>query len=113
MRALVGFRLLALALLPAASANSQLADAVTNPRLGDTAAIAEGRRFYRTRCVICHGKQGGRGPNLFATTLSDEQFLETAINGRKGTLMPAFGTRMSPDEVWAIHAYIRSTDHYE
>ena len=55
---------------------------------------------------------GGRGPNLFATKLSDEQFLETVINGRKGTQMPAFGLRLSPDEVWQVHAFVKSTDHY-
>jgi mono/diheme cytochrome c family protein len=26
--------------------------------------------------------------------------------------MPAFGLRLSPDEVWQIHAFIKSTDHY-
>jgi mono/diheme cytochrome c family protein len=56
-------------------------------------------------------EKGGRGPNLFASSLSDEQFLEIAINGRR--TMPAFGTLMSPDEVWAVHAYVKSTDYYE
>jgi len=26
--------------------------------------------------------------------------------------MPAFGLRLSSDEVWQIHAFIESTDHY-
>jgi len=26
--------------------------------------------------------------------------------------MPAFGLRLSPDDVWQIHAFIESTDHY-
>lgn len=82
-----------------------------NPRLGEAEAVSEGRRLYRTRCVICHGREGGRGPNLFATQLDDEAFLTTVIQGR-GT-MPSLGLRMSPDEVWAVHAYVRSTDHYE
>jgi mono/diheme cytochrome c family protein len=38
--------------------------------------------------------------------------LETVIQGRKGTQMPAFGLRLSLDEVWQIHAFIKSTDHY-
>ena len=37
----------------------------------------------------------------------------TVINGRKGASMPAFGLQMSPDEVWEVNAYVRSTDHYE
>jgi mono/diheme cytochrome c family protein len=39
-------------------------------------------------------------------------FLETVPHGRKRTQMPAFGLRLSPDEVWQIHAFIESTDHY-
>ena len=84
---------------------------IVNPRLGDAAAQAEGLRFYRTRCYVCHLHEGGRGPNLFGTRLSDEQFLDTVINGRD--TMPAFGLRMSPDQVWAVHAYVKSTDRYE
>jgi mono/diheme cytochrome c family protein len=84
-----------------------------NPVLGDPAAVAAGRKTYRQRCYICHLSQGGRGPNLFESRLSDEKFLMTVINGRKGATMPAFGLQMSPDEVWQVHAYVHSTDHYE
>ena len=87
-------------------------DAVTDPFLGQPDAIAAGRDTYRAKCYICHFSNGGRGPNLFAIKLTDEQFLETVINGRKGTQMPAFGLRLSPDEVWQVHAFIKSTDHY-
>jgi mono/diheme cytochrome c family protein len=101
-----------LAAVALAAAPSALAEeAVTNPFLGKPEAIKEGRATYRGRCYICHLEKGGRGPNLFASSLSDEQFLEIAINGRR--TMPAFGTLMSPDEVWAVHAYVKSTDHYE
>ncbi len=88
------------------------AEAMTNPVLGQSAAIAAGRDIYRSKCYICHHSAGARGPNIFATRLSDEQFLETVINGRKGTQMPAFGERLSPDEVWQVHAFVKSTDHY-
>ena len=67
---------------------------------------------YRAKCLVCHQSAGARGSNLFATKLTDEQFLETVINGRKGTQMPAFGERLSPDEVWQVHAFVKSTDHY-
>ena len=97
----------ALALPAPARAEEPLA----NPMIGDSTAIARGRVIYRQRCVICHGSAGGRGPNLFATRLGDQSFLETVINGR-GT-MPAMGLRLSPDDVWQVHAYVRSTDHYE
>jgi mono/diheme cytochrome c family protein len=87
-------------------------EALPDPFLGQPDAISAGRDTYRAKCYICHFSNGGRGPNLFATKLTDEQFLETVINGRKGTQMPAFGLRLSPDEVWQVHAFIKSTDHY-
>lgn len=96
----------------APQADGAAGEALVNSVLGDPVAIAEGRRLYGTRCVLCHGSAGGRGPNLFASSLSDEQFLETVISGRKGTQMPAFGFRMSSDEAWQIYAFVKSTDHY-
>jgi mono/diheme cytochrome c family protein len=89
------------------------AEPLTNPVLGDPEAQKEGRTIYRRRCYVCHLSEGGRGPNLFATKLGDEAFMMTVINGRKGTQMPAFGLQIGPDEVWKVHAYVKSTDHYE
>jgi mono/diheme cytochrome c family protein len=83
-------------------------ETVTDPFLGQTEAIEEGEQIYKGKCIICHGKAGGRGPNLFATKLTDEQFLDTVINGRKGSLMPVFGLRLSPDDVWKIHAFVKA-----
>src|SRR5437879_3090053 len=83
-------------------------EAMTDPFLGQPEAIAEGDQIYRSKCVICHGRAGGRGPNLFANGLTDEQFMEVVINGRKGTMMPAWGFRLSPDEVWKVHAFVKS-----
>jgi mono/diheme cytochrome c family protein len=79
--------------------------------LGQKDAIEQGRKIYRSRCYICHLSNGGRGPNLFQSKLSDYKFLETATNGRR--TMPAFGTILMPDEIWAVHAYVKSADHYE
>ena len=87
-------------------------DELKDPFLGQADAIAAGRVTYAGKCYVCHHSTGARGPNLFATKLSDQRFLETVIQGRSGTQMPAFGLRLSPDEVWQIHAFIKSTDHY-
>ena len=81
---------------------------LTDPFLGQPDAIAEGDDLYHSKCIGCHGLKGGRGPNLFATKLTDDQFLEVVINGRQGTLMPAWGFRLSPDDVWKIHAFLRA-----
>jgi cytochrome c oxidase subunit II len=100
--------LVALPLLGAALAEEGL----TNPFLGKPEAISAGRDVYQRKCLVCHQSAGARGPNLFATKLSDQRFLETVIKGRKGTQMPAFGARLSIDEVWQVHAFVKSTDHY-
>ena len=68
-------------------------DELKDPFLGQEDAIAAGRVTYAGKCYVCHHSSGARGPNLFATKLSDQRFLETVIQGRKGTQMPAFGLR--------------------
>ncbi len=108
-----GRLLLALVALSCLVAHGGRADeGLTDPYLGQPEAIDEGLQIYRSKCYVCHHSSGARGPNLFKTRLSDEQFLETVINGRKGTQMPAFGLRLSPDEVLKVHAYVKSRDHY-
>ena len=97
-------------LSPLEVANAE--EGLSNPFLGHPDAISAGRDIYRSKCLVCHQSAGARGPNIFNTKLSDEQFLETVIKGRKGTQMPAFGLRLSPDEVWQVHAFVKSTDHY-
>jgi mono/diheme cytochrome c family protein len=85
---------------------------LNNPVLGQAEAIVAGRDIYRAKCLVCHQSAGARGPNLFATRLSDQQFIVVVMNGRKGTQMPSFGLRLSPEEVWQVHAFVKSTDHY-
>lgn len=94
------------------SSQESAREELINPFLGDEAAIKAGRRIYRSKCIICHQQTGGRAKNLFKSKLTDEQFLEIVINGREGTLMPAFGYRMSPDDVWKVHAFVKSTENY-
>jgi len=104
--------LLGATLAPLLTSAGRAEDAVTDPLLGQPDAIAAGHDTYGGKCYICHHSAGGRGPNLFATKLTDEQFLKTVTNGRKGTQMPAFGKRLTEDEIWQLHAFIKSTDHY-
>jgi mono/diheme cytochrome c family protein len=84
---------------------------VENPFLGKSDAIAEGRMIYRSRCYICHLSSGGKGPNLFKSTISPERFVEVVATGR--STMPALGGLMTLDEIWKVHAYIKSTEHHE
>jgi mono/diheme cytochrome c family protein len=83
-----------------------------DPYLAKPDAIKAGRAIYGSKCYICHHSAGARGPNLFASKLTEEQFLQTVTNGRQNTQMPAFGGLLSTDEIWQLHAFIKSTDHY-
>jgi len=109
-RFLIRLAALLFTLSPLALANAE--EGLTNPVLGQPGAISAGRDIYRSKCLVCHHSAGARGPNIFATKLSDHQFVETVINGRKGTQMPGFGHRLSLEEVWQVHAFVKSTDHY-
>lgn len=102
--------LLTLATL-APPADAQEDGELTNPYLGDPAAIEEGERIFRSRCTGCHWSPL-RAPVLFQTELSDEQFLETVISGRDGRRgnMPPFGYVLSPDDVWKVHAFVMARD---
>jgi mono/diheme cytochrome c family protein len=91
--------------LPAPAGNDQ----ARNPYLGQPAAIDDGERIYRSRCIGCHFRSGGRGPNIFRPKLSERQFLEIVINGGK-TGMPAWGSVLSADEIWRVHAFLMSRD---
>jgi len=84
-------------------------DTVTDPYLGQPAAIDAGEQIYREHCIICHGRAGGRGPDLFAVTLTDEEFLDTVLHGRPGTVMPAFSTTLSRDDIWKVRAFVKAT----
>jgi mono/diheme cytochrome c family protein len=112
MRARLIFAAVALlfSLSPPGAAHAE--EGLTNPFLGKPEAISAGRDVYQRKCLVSHQSAGARGPNLFATKLGDQRFLETVIKGRKGTQMPAFGARLSIDEVWEVHAFVKSTDHY-
>ena len=84
--------------------------AITNPYLGQQEAIAAGEQIYRGRWVGCHKGGGGVGPNMFTTKLRPNQFIETVMNGRQGTSMPAFGQLLARDEIWQVHAFVVSRD---
>lgn len=92
------------------------AAAVPAARAEDAAApelVDAGRKVYRGKCIICHGRQGGRGPNLFGTELPDGDFAKVVLEGRKGTQMPAFRTSLGEADVAAVHAFVKSTDHFQ
>ena len=76
-------------------------------------AVARGERLYRARCVGCHQSGGASGPNLFRTTLDRGRFAEGVAQGVAGTLMPAFGSLLSKEEIEDIYAFVLSRDRLE
>ncbi|MDP2312667.1 MAG: cytochrome c [Pseudomonadota bacterium] len=95
------------------------ADAKTNPKKGDAAAIAAGKAQYDAKCVACHGATGlGDGvagsalpqkPSNFhwkerwdATTEGTKHWI--LLNGIQGTGMAPLG--LTEDQAWEVMAYI-------
>lgn len=113
----LGVRIVCLMLLCSGTgvllAGQQAAERQENPLAGQQAAIAAGRRLYEQTCQSCHGGdgRGGRGPALatgvFRRGGEDGQLFRTIRNGIAGTGMPPF-SRLSPDQVWQLIAYLRS-----
>ena len=56
---------------------------------------------------------GGKGPNLFRTTQDTSRFFEAVAAGTEGTTMPAFGSLLTPEQIWKIHAFLVSRDRLE
>jgi mono/diheme cytochrome c family protein len=87
---------------------------VKNPFEGDAQAIQEGFTLFQGLCVRCHGPgaRGYSGPDLtddyWLWGSKDADLFVTISAGRPGTLMSAFGERVTAIEIWKLIAYIRS-----
>ena len=84
--------------------------------------VTLGEEVFQTNCASCHG-EGGIGDGSEAADLSanpsnlidqeymanvtDEQLFQVISDGDEPT-MPAFGEQLSPEERWALTAYLRS-----
>ena len=102
-----------------------------NPFTGNTASELRGAKGFRTNCSPCHGnfKEGVHEPAVIASKgmpsldLSSEavrfedpgtnqkpkpdaHFFTYIFNG--GVLMPAYGYKLSNDEIWDIVTYVRA-----
>lgn len=89
-------------------------DRPQNPFTDDRGAIAEGRvLFNRFNCSGCHGDHagGGMGPSLrdvdWIYGATPAQVFSSIAEGRAHG-MPAWGTRLSDEQIWKIVAYVKS-----
>ena len=75
--------------------------------------MAEGQRLYRSfNCVGCHANGGGAiGPALtddkWIYGAAPQQIYSTLVEGRPNG-MPAFGGRVTDQQVWQLVAYVQS-----
>ena len=81
---------------------------------GDSGVSAEiGRILYKANCVMCHGADGSGdlGPSLntqsFLTVVSNEYLLDTLIDGRSGTGMPAW-RHLPNEDIASLLRYVRT-----
>ena len=85
-----------------------------NPYAGKRDAIATGAKlFIAYNCIDCHGADGSgaMGPSFqdgrWHFGGSDGAVFESIYQGRPDG-MPAWGTRISNDQIWMLTAYLQS-----
>ena len=76
-----------------------------------------GLALYSRRCVMCHGRDGKGFKAMksqdftdpkWQASVKDEQIADIIKNGKKESHMPAFGDKLSDEEVQAIVTHIRT-----
>ncbi|HVF27810.1 MAG TPA: cytochrome c [Pyrinomonadaceae bacterium] len=109
-----------------ANGNFQIAvsPSTATPRLAPTVEFAAARATYNATCVNCHKQNGeggiadfGGGEKLevpsFKTgrrlTDTDEEFARQIANGGGG--MPAFGKRLTPEQINELVRFVRHEFH--
>ena len=73
--------------------------------------IALGEPIYVRRCQECHGAKGGGfvGPKLSGNErLANAEFVIRQITNGSAD-MPAFGKRLTPEELLAVGTYVRNS----
>ena len=78
--------------------------------------LALGQQIFDSTCSVCHGENGsgGAGPALNSqqvlSRVTDEAMKQTITSGghRPGSIMPAFGDRLTTVEIDAVVQYIRN-----
>lgn len=91
------------------------ATTIRNPYANDPSALEQGRQlFVAMNCAGCHGGHagGGMGPDLrpdhiFSYGNAPANLFDSISMGR-AMGMPAWGTKLPPDVIWKLVAYIQS-----
>jgi mono/diheme cytochrome c family protein len=89
------------------------------------APAADGAQLFARSCASCHGAAGVPNPAMVRSlgaipdfsdahvmgALADSTMVNVVTNG-KGRSMPAYKTRLTPDQVRAVVAYVRTLSHH-
>jgi cytochrome c oxidase cbb3-type subunit 3 len=73
-----------------------------------------GENIFQTNCISCHGAhgEGGACPNqtdeYYLDVKKITDFVDVITKGRKDGAMPAWGNRLSPNEIIVVSAYVAS-----
>ena len=79
-------------------------------------AATEGRLLYETKCAPCHGKDGvAKPPGSGSRNFNDPEFQSTQTEDAIATItaegkgkMPAYRSRLSPEQLHAIAAHVKT-----
>ena len=89
------------------------------------AAAPDGAQLYARNCASCHGANGVPNPAMVTRlgaipdftsaqvmgALADSTLIGAVTNG-KGRTMPAYRTRMTPEQVRAVVTYVKTLSHH-
>ena len=89
------------------------------------APAPDGAQLFARNCSSCHGANGVPNPAMVHSlgaipdftsaqtmgALADSTLVNVVTNG-KGRTMPAYKTRLNPDQVRAVVAYVRTLSHH-
>lgn len=77
-------------------------------RAQDEVQPSDPAAFYKAKCVACHGPKADK---RFDPALTDEQYLDAILKGKKPEKppnMPAYGEKgVTPDQAKALLAYMK------
>jgi cbb3-type cytochrome c oxidase subunit III len=116
-------RLIVFSIAIAAAIQSSQPAAPTNTVPADAASVAAGKKLFASNCASCHGETGqgdgraGKQLNPPPANLTDATWLHGSGDGDiflvirdgvKDTGMKAFGSRMTPHQMWDVVNFLRS-----
>ncbi|MGH9397759.1 MAG: c-type cytochrome [Terriglobia bacterium] len=73
--------------------------------------------LFKSKCSMCHGVDGKgyaaiHTPDFtsakWQASITDKEIVSVITNGKKGTIMPAFGAKLKADQIDGLAHYLRS-----